>query len=134
MPGGNGVEETQAITGESYLEGTRVVALTMFELDDYVYGALKAGASASLLKDATPDRLADAVRRVHAGESPFAPLVMPRLVEHYVAAPGGAETRGRSSTCSPSGSARSSARAVERRDSRQARRHDAHGSRPTSAL
>lgn len=87
MPGGNGIEATAEIARDPALEGTRVVVLTMFELDEYVYGALRAGASAFLLKDATPERLVDAIRRVHAGESLFAPQVMSRLVEHYVAAP-----------------------------------------------
>lgn len=87
MPGGNGIEATRAITDDAELQGTKVIVLTMFELDEYVYGALRAGASAFLLKDATPERLVDAIRRVHAGESLFAPQVMARLVEHYVAAP-----------------------------------------------
>lgn len=87
MPGGNGIEATRAITDEPELQGTKVIVLTMFELDEYVYGALRAGASAFLLKDATPERFVDAIRRVHAGESLFAPQVMARLVEHYVAAP-----------------------------------------------
>ncbi len=95
MPGGNGIEATQAITGDASLEDTKVVVLTMFELDEYVYGALKAGASAFLLKDSTPERLVEAIRRVHAGESLFAPQVMSRLVEHYVtAARGRASGRG----------------------------------------
>lgn len=87
MPGGNGIEATQAITDNAELSETRVVVLTMFELDEYVYGALKAGASAFLLKDATPERLVEAIRRVNEGESLFAPQVMSRLVERYVAAP-----------------------------------------------
>lgn len=87
MPGGNGIEATQAITGDAELTGTKVVVLTMFELDEYVYGALRAGASAFLLKDATPERLVEAIRRVHEGESLFAPQVTSRLVEHYVTAP-----------------------------------------------
>lgn len=88
MPGGNGIDATQAITDDPGLAGTKIVVLTMFELDEYVYGALRAGASAFLLKDATPERLIEAIRRVHEGESQFAPQVMIRLVEHYVAAPG----------------------------------------------
>jgi len=91
MPGGNGIEATQAITDDAEIDGTKVVALTMFELDEYVYGALKAGASAFLLKDSTPERILEAIRRVHEGESLFAPQVMSRLVEHYVSAP---RTRG----------------------------------------
>lgn len=60
----------------------------MFELDDYVYAALKAGASGFLLKDAPPEVLLDAVRRVHAGECLLAPSILTRLVEHYTATAG----------------------------------------------
>jgi DNA-binding NarL/FixJ family response regulator len=63
------------------------VVLSMFELDEYVYAALHAGASGFLLKDARPEDLITAIRRTHAGESLFAPSILTRLVEHYVAAP-----------------------------------------------
>ncbi|MET7281653.1 response regulator transcription factor [Kribbella sp. NPDC005582] len=82
MPGGDGIEATRRIAGE--LPATRVVVLSMFELDEYVHAALRAGASGFLLKDAEPDRLVEAVRRTHAGESLFAPSILTRLVEHYV--------------------------------------------------
>ncbi|MDG4768722.1 response regulator transcription factor [Solwaraspora sp. WMMD792] len=84
MPGGDGIAATRAITGDGTLRDVRVVVLTMFELDEYVYGALRAGASGFLLKDTHPDRLLDAVRRIHAGESLFAPSVLARIVAHYV--------------------------------------------------
>ncbi len=61
----------------------------MFELDEYVYAALRAGAAGFLLKDAPPETLLDAVRRVHAGERLLAPSVLTRLVEHYTASGGG---------------------------------------------
>jgi len=92
MPGGNGIDATAEIARDPALEGTRVIVLTMFELDEYVYGALSAGASAFLLKDSTPERLVEAIRRVHAGESLFAPQVMGRLVRHYVERPARART------------------------------------------
>ncbi|MFF1817525.1 response regulator [Kribbella sp. NPDC058245] len=82
MPDGDGIEATRRITSE--LAATRVVVLSMFELDEYVHAALRAGASGFLLKDAEPDRLVDAVRRTHAGESLFAPSILTRLVEHYL--------------------------------------------------
>lgn len=82
-------EATQAITADAELAATKIVVLTMFELDAYVYGALRSGASAFLLKDLTPKRLVEAIRRVHEGESLFAPQVMNRRIEHYVAAPRG---------------------------------------------
>jgi DNA-binding NarL/FixJ family response regulator len=82
MPDGDGIEATRRITSE--LATTRVVVLSMFELDEYVHAALRAGASGFLLKDAEPERLVDAVRRTHAGESLFAPSILTRLVEHYL--------------------------------------------------
>lgn len=87
MPDGNGITATQEITQNPVHAATKVIVLTMFEMDDYVYGALTAGASAFLLKDATPQQLTDAIRRVHAGESLFAPQVLNRLIEHYVQHP-----------------------------------------------
>ncbi|MGA4539330.1 response regulator [Uniformispora flossi] len=87
MPDGDGIEATRRITGEPGLTATRVLVLSMFELDEYVYTALRAGASGFLLKDARPDDLLDAVRRTHAGESLFAPSILTRLVEHYLDRP-----------------------------------------------
>ncbi|SMD18876.1 response regulator [Kibdelosporangium aridum] len=85
MPGQDGIVTTRQISQE--LTGTRVLVLTMFELDEYVYGALRAGASGFLLKDTNPDDLLAMVRRTHAGESLFAPAILTRLVEHYLATP-----------------------------------------------
>ncbi len=59
----------------------------MFELDEYVHEALRAGASGFLLKDAHPEELLEAVRRTHHGESLFAPSILTRLVDHYLSAP-----------------------------------------------
>ncbi len=87
MPGGDGIEATRGILGDPGSAGCRVLVLSMFELDEYVYGALRAGASGFLLKDCEPDRLLEAVRRIHDGESLFAPSVLTRLVAHYVAHP-----------------------------------------------
>ncbi|TDC57028.1 response regulator transcription factor [Jiangella ureilytica] len=87
MPGGDGIEATRRITADAALDAVRVLVLSMFELDEYVYAALRAGASGFLLKDARPDELLDAVRRTHAGESLFAPSILTRLVEHYLARP-----------------------------------------------
>ncbi len=85
MPGGDGIEATRRIVADPGLGGTRVLVLSMFELDEYVYAALRAGASGFLLKDVEPASLLDAVRRTHAGESLFAPVILARLVEHYLA-------------------------------------------------
>lgn len=87
MPGGDGIEATRIITADPALSGCRVLVLSMFELDEYVYGALRAGASGFLLKDAHPDQFLDAIRRIHAGESLFAPAILARLIEHYVNRP-----------------------------------------------
>jgi DNA-binding NarL/FixJ family response regulator len=87
MPGGDGIEATREITADPGLAASRVLVLSMYELDEYVYGALRAGASGFLLKDAHPSELLDAVRRTHAGESFFAPAILTRLVDHYVSRP-----------------------------------------------
>ena len=93
MPDGDGIHATRIITADPTLARCRVLVLSMFELDDYVYGALRAGASGFLLKDAHPDQLHDAIRRTHAGESLFAPAILTRLVEHYVQRPTAAPAR-----------------------------------------
>ncbi|WP_132877161.1 response regulator transcription factor [Tamaricihabitans halophyticus] len=88
MPGGNGIDATREITRIPELAHTRILVLTMHDLDEYVYGALRAGASGLLLKDSTPDKLTDAVRRVWHGEALFAPTVLTRLIETYLEHPG----------------------------------------------
>jgi DNA-binding NarL/FixJ family response regulator len=85
MPHMDGIEATRRILAGD--EPPRVLVLSMFELDEYVYGALRAGAAGFLLKDARPDQLLDAIRRTWAGESLFAPTILTRLVEHYVQRP-----------------------------------------------
>lgn len=80
-----GIQATREITAGPQLSGCRV--LSMFEPDEYVCGALRAGASGFLLKDAHQDQLRDAIRRTHAGESLFAPAILTRLVEHYLSRP-----------------------------------------------
>jgi len=87
MPGLDGIVATKEISACPDLAGCRILVLSMFELDEYVYGALRAGASGFLLKDTEPDELIAAVRRTRAGESLFAPAILTRLIEHYVAAP-----------------------------------------------
>jgi DNA-binding NarL/FixJ family response regulator len=94
MPGMDGIEATRRIAQAGV--PSRVLMLTTFDLDEYVYEALRAGASGFLLKDAGRERLVDAVRTVAAGESLFAPTVLQRLVAHYVHRPpvGAATPRG----------------------------------------
>ncbi|WP_324789899.1 response regulator transcription factor [Streptomyces sp. H51] len=83
MPGTNGIEATRRILAEASDPAPRVLVLTTFDLDDYVYGALRAGASGFLLKDAGPERLLAAVAAVHGGDALFAPAVTRRLVEAF---------------------------------------------------
>ena len=88
MPGMDGIAATRRLAEHGLAAG--VLVLTTFDLDEYVYEALRAGAGGFLLKDASPARLADAVRTVAAGDALFAPSVTRRLVERYVSrAPAG---------------------------------------------
>ena len=80
MPGLTGIEATRRICADPALAATRVLILTMFEIDDYVLGALRAGACGFLLKDTDPQSLVDAVRTVHEGQSLLSPRVLARLV------------------------------------------------------
>lgn len=79
MPARDGIAATAAITGDPALAATRVVVLTTFALDEYVLGALAAGASGFLLKDAEPEAVYDAVRRVARGEAVLDPAVTAEL-------------------------------------------------------
>jgi DNA-binding NarL/FixJ family response regulator len=87
MPDLDGLEATRQITADQRLVTTRVLVLTTFELDEYVFGALRAGASGFLLKGGEPGELLAAIRLVAAGESLLAPSVTKRLIEAYIARP-----------------------------------------------
>ena len=80
MPGMDGIEATRQLASP---DGPRVIVLTTFDLDDYVYDALRAGASGFLLKDVTAEHLFDAVRVVAAGEALLAPTVTRRLIGEF---------------------------------------------------
>jgi DNA-binding NarL/FixJ family response regulator len=80
MPGVDGVEATRRIAEDG---GPRVLVLTTFDLDEYVYEALRAGASGFLLKDVPEEQLVAAIRVVAAGGSLFAPAVTRRLIEEF---------------------------------------------------
>ncbi|MET9715334.1 response regulator transcription factor [Streptomyces rochei] len=86
MPGMTGIQATERILAEAVDPAPRVLVLTTFDLDEYVYGALRAGASGFLLKDAGPERLLAAVTAVHGGDALFAPAVTRRLVEAFTRA------------------------------------------------
>jgi len=86
MPKLDGLDATARIVADPNLSGTKVLVLTTFELDEYVFGALRAGASGFLLKDVDPVALIDAVRLVADGQGLLAPAVTRRLIEAFVAA------------------------------------------------
>lgn len=85
MPRRNGIEATRDIVANPKLPRTHVLILTTFDLDEYVYDALAAGASGFLLKDSEPDDIVDAVRIVAQGDALIQPSVMKRLVETFAA-------------------------------------------------
>jgi DNA-binding NarL/FixJ family response regulator len=85
MPRMDGIEATRQIVRKN--PEVRVLALTTFDLDEYVYAAVQAGASGFLLKDVPPDDLVHAVRVVERGESMLAPSLTRRLLERFVQAP-----------------------------------------------
>jgi DNA-binding NarL/FixJ family response regulator len=82
MPGTDGIEATRQLAGQDG-DAPRVLILTTFDLDEYVYDALCAGASGFLLKDVTAERLFEAVRVVAAGEALLAPTVTRRLISEF---------------------------------------------------
>ncbi|SNS67678.1 response regulator [Actinomadura mexicana] len=89
MPGMDGIEATRRICAD--IPGVRVLILTTFDLDTYVYTALRAGASGFLLKDTPPADLLSAIRVVASGESLLAPSVTRRLIAEFVRRPGPAQ-------------------------------------------
>ncbi len=86
MPGLNGIEATRRIVGDARTAATRVLILTTFDLDEYVYDALRAGATGFLLKDIPPEQLLAAVRTAHHGDALLAPSVTRRLIEEFTQA------------------------------------------------
>ncbi|MEH1098371.1 response regulator transcription factor [Micromonospora sp. CPCC 205561] len=87
MPEMDGIEATRRICGDPATAGTRVIILTTFDLDEYVYGALRAGASGFLLKDTPPAELLAGIRVVAAGEGLLAPTVTRRLIDEFARRP-----------------------------------------------
>ncbi|MDQ1695806.1 MAG: hypothetical protein QOJ03_1159 [Frankiaceae bacterium] len=83
MPGLDGVEATRRIVAGAETSHTRVLILTTFDLDEYVYGALRAGASGFLLKDVPPEQLIAAVRMAQHGDALLAPSITRRLIEEF---------------------------------------------------
>jgi DNA-binding NarL/FixJ family response regulator len=87
MPRMDGLEATRRIVADELLTGVRVLVLTTFDLDEYVYQALRAGASGFLLKDTPPADLLAAIRVVAAGDALLAPRVTRRLIEEFARRP-----------------------------------------------
>ncbi|HEV7973408.1 response regulator transcription factor [Amycolatopsis sp.] len=87
MPGVDGLEATRQITSNPELSGVKVLVLTTFDVDEYVYEALRAGASGFLLKDTEPVELLRALQVINAGEALLAPTVTRRLIAEFVGRP-----------------------------------------------
>lgn len=92
MPGMDGLETLRAIGSDSRLADTRVIVVTTFEIDEYVFRALQAGASGFLLKDAAPAELVRAIRLVAAGEALLSPSVTKRVITMFGRRPAGTAT------------------------------------------
>jgi DNA-binding NarL/FixJ family response regulator len=87
MPLVDGIEATRRITSDATLHDVRVVVLTTFDADDFVYAAIRAGASGFLLKDAAPEDVLNAIRVIAAGEALLAPSVTRRLIADLASRP-----------------------------------------------
>jgi DNA-binding NarL/FixJ family response regulator len=92
MPGMDGLETLSAISADSKLADTRVIVVTTFEIDEYVFRALQAGASGFILKDAAPAELVRAIRVVADGEALLSPSVTKRLITRFSQQPATALT------------------------------------------
>jgi DNA-binding NarL/FixJ family response regulator len=87
MPDLDGLAATRLISADEDLAGVRVLILTTFEIDEYVYQALRAGASGFLGKSAEPDELLDAIRTVHRGDALLSPAATKSLIARFLAQP-----------------------------------------------
>ena len=122
MPGVDGIEATRRL-GRIAGQPPRVLMLTTFDLDEYVYDALRAGASGFMLKDAPADQLVSAIHVVAAGEALLAPTVTRRLISEFVRRPRVADTPALAGAddARARGPHADRARALERRDRPRAR-------------
>ncbi|MFF0448878.1 response regulator [Streptomyces sp. NPDC004609] len=84
MPKLDGIEVTRLLAGPGVVDPTRVIVVTTFDLDEYVYGALRGGAVGFILKDAGPTLLVEAVRAAHNGEALVSPSITLRLLRHVI--------------------------------------------------
>jgi DNA-binding NarL/FixJ family response regulator len=83
MPGMDGIEATRRLAGRGVVNPLAIIVITTFDLDEYVYGALKAGARGFLLKDAGPELLVQAIRAAAAGDALISPRITARLLERF---------------------------------------------------
>lgn len=93
MPGLDGISVTRALAGPAVTDPLRVIVVTTFDLDEYVYGALRGGAVGFVLKDAGPALLVEAVRAANVGDVLVSPSVTVRLLRELAAAPAPASAR-----------------------------------------
>ena len=89
MPEMDGLEALRRILSDDHLKGVKVIMLTTFELDEYLFEALRLGASGFLLKDIEPDDLRQAIRVVHAGNALLSPSVTRRVIDQFATQPEG---------------------------------------------
>ena len=101
MPEIDGIEATRRIIADTREQRTRVLMLTTFDLDEYVYDALRAGASGFLLKDVPPHQLAAAVRTVGDGDALLSPSITRRLIEEFAVSRAPTEVRARARRTQP---------------------------------
>jgi DNA-binding NarL/FixJ family response regulator len=99
MPGMDGIEATRRLLGNG--SAPAVIMLTTFDMDEYVYDALRAGASGFLLKDVPPEQLVDGIRAVVSGESLLSPSITRRMIEAYLDRPPSRATSPRLATLTP---------------------------------
>ena len=126
MPVMDGLEATRIIASDRHLEDVRVLVLTTFEIDEYVFEALRVGASGFLLKDVEPDDLRSAIRLVAAGHSLLAPAITRRVIEQFSRANRGGRTTRRAHGSRARGYGARGGRALERRNCNEADDEPAH--------
>ena len=122
MPDLDGIEATRQLMAD--VVSAKVVMLTTFDMDEYVYEALQAGASGFLLKDVPPEQLVDGIRAVASGDALLAPSITKRVIEEFVRRPpaGGANSAARARGADRArarGAEADRARALERGDRRR---------------
>lgn len=132
MPELDGIEATRRILGPAYPAAhvPRILMLTTFDIDDYVYDALEAGASGFLLKDALPEELVHAVRVVAGGDALLAPSVTRRMIEQFAGRRPGHRVRRQPWPTSLIGSARCSCSSAEDAPTRRSPPSSSSRSRP----